>query len=75
MDVKTNDLAGAFLRRERKRAGMTYDELHKVSGYSVTYLSKIERGEIVPSIKTVAVIAQSIARAVEMAEDLARRTA
>lgn len=60
---------GTLLKQHRHLAALTQAELAARAGYSVVYISKLERGERVPLPVTVAVLAQVLALA---PADLAR---
>lgn len=51
---------GQFIRDKRKEFGITLRELSKESGISFSHLSKIERGEHMPSKETIETIADSL---------------
>lgn len=51
------DSIGPELRRIRKTAGMTLAQVEDVAGVSVGFLSDVERGARVPSLRTLGKLA------------------
>lgn len=51
---------GALLRRYRRAAGFTQDELASRAGYSADYIGRVERGERVPVQATVTLLAEAL---------------
>ncbi len=51
---------GQRIKIERMKAGITQNDLANTSNISVAALSKIERGEVYPTIDTVAKIANAL---------------
>ena len=51
---------GALLRRYRRAAGLTQDELAARAGYSPDYIGRIERGERIPVQATVTMLADAL---------------
>lgn len=58
------DLAAVVLA-QRSRQGLTRQELARLAGISYPYLSQIETGDRVPSLKTLAKLAQALALPLE----------
>lgn len=48
----TNALLGQRLRQQRKRRGLTIEQLAEMIGLSKNYVSLIERGQKLPSMAT-----------------------
>jgi transcriptional regulator with XRE-family HTH domain/tetratricopeptide (TPR) repeat protein len=51
---------GALLKRHRRAAGLTQEQLAERAGYSVSYISMLERGERVPVRATVELVADAL---------------
>lgn len=51
---------GAVLREQRKRAGISQERLALMSGYDRSGLGRMERGEHLPSIPTLFVLAETL---------------
>lgn len=51
---------GANIARIRRQKGWTQRELAKAAGLSHDYISAIERGKGIPSLKTLAIIAEKL---------------
>lgn len=51
---------GAVLREQRKRAGISQERLALISGYDRSGLGRMERGEHLPSIPTLFVLAETL---------------
>lgn len=51
---------GVYIRKYRKKNDLTLRDLSKRSGISFSHLSKIERGEHIPSKRTLDLLAESI---------------
>ena len=43
--VRTTEVLGSLARQERKRQGLTLEQLYSVSGLSTRFLSQFERGK------------------------------
>jgi len=54
------ELLSTHLRNIRKRLGITQLELSKISGVSNTHISDIERGDSIPSLKTLLVLCDGL---------------
>ena len=54
---------GTLLKRHRRAAGLTQEALAARANYSTTYISMLERGERVPQIATVELLAEALALA------------
>ena len=52
---------GALLKRSRRAAGLTQEALAERSGYSVSYVSQLERDERLPVAATVELLAEALA--------------
>jgi DNA-binding XRE family transcriptional regulator len=58
--VATGIELGGLMRRLRSRRGMTQDALASLTGVHRTYLSRAERGQVVPSIISLMRIARAL---------------
>ena len=56
----TNALLGQRLRQQRKRRGLTIEQLAEMIGLSKNYVSLIERGQKLPSMATLIKIVNSL---------------
>jgi len=67
---------GLLLKRSRRAAGVTQEELADRAGYSVGYISKLEQGVRVPSAATIELVADALALspAERASLEVARRT-
>lgn len=59
---------GESLRSLRTLAGLTLSEVASLAGTSIAYLSKVERGEFVPTKRYVAQVTSAIASVLAEAE-------
>lgn len=60
MSNNTLELVRNKIRYYRKQKGLTQEQLSEVSKISNDYLSEIERGKRVPSLKRLILIAQAL---------------
>jgi transcriptional regulator with XRE-family HTH domain len=60
VDRKLEDAIGAQVRAYRKHAGLTVSELSEASDISIGMLSKIENGQISPSLSTLQAVAAAL---------------
>ncbi len=60
VDIDSNVLFAANVRRERRAAGLTQEKLASKAGVSAQYISKIERNKCSPTVKTITAIAESL---------------
>lgn len=51
---------GGLIRRLRSRHGITQEALASLTGIHRTYLSRVERGRVAPSISTLMQIASAV---------------
>lgn len=61
--MKTNDFASKIpenLSRIRKQQRYTQKELAKIAGLNPNYYAKVERGDSVPSLKTLYKVAKAL---------------
>lgn len=56
----TNALLGQRLRQQRKKRGLTIEQLAEMIGLSKNYVSLIERGRKLPSMATLIKIVNSL---------------
>jgi transcriptional regulator with XRE-family HTH domain len=59
LDAPVAERFGENLRRERRRAGLSQDELARLAGLHRTAIGMLERGERVPRIDTLVRLADS----------------
>ena len=59
---------GALLRQLRRRAGMTQTDLAAAAGYSVSFISSLEKGDRLPDV---AVVAERFVPALALQDDMA----
>lgn len=55
-----NNWLGSFISIARQRSGTSAAKLSETIGYSSSYVSKVERGEIEPSARAFALIAYEV---------------
>lgn len=60
---------GLALRTLRMKVGLTLEQVAEAAGVSVSYLSRAERGDVMPKAQWVAVVVSAIGR--EIAEQRA----
>lgn len=60
MSIDYNMLIAANIRRLRRQAGLTQEQLAAKAGISTQHLSKVERNASSPTIKTVTALAESL---------------
>jgi transcriptional regulator with XRE-family HTH domain len=58
----TKDELGVRIRNVRKERGLTLKELERVSGFSATHISEIERGKTSPTIGALVRISQALGK-------------
>lgn len=58
----TKEQLGTRIRAVRKERGLTLKELERISGFSATHISEIERGKTSPTIGALVRIAQALGR-------------
>lgn len=60
--MMTKEQLGTRLRSVRKECGLTLKELERVSGFSATHISEIERGKTSPTIGALIRISQALGK-------------
>ncbi len=60
MPVKTSTYIGHRLQQARSQKGFTQAEVSKRASTTVNHYAKIERGEVVPSLKTLEKIVKAL---------------
>ncbi|MCI5041461.1 MAG: helix-turn-helix domain-containing protein, partial [Donghicola eburneus] len=60
LDKPTGPKLGALIRKRRKGLGMTLQGLSEAAGVSVGYVSQIERDLAVPTLGTLAQLAEGL---------------
>ena len=59
-DTELSDQISANLSNIRKRLRYTQREVAKIAGLNINYYAKVERGDSVPSLKTLSKIAKAL---------------
>jgi len=60
MQDRTSIHIGRQLQQARRRQNLTQADVAKLAGTTVNHYAKIERGEVVPSLKTLAKIVKAL---------------
>ncbi|MGQ0601749.1 MAG: cupin domain-containing protein [Anaerolineales bacterium] len=58
--TKTDRTLGAGIRKARKRRGLTMQQVAKLSGLSISFISQVERGLISPSVNSLQKISRAL---------------
>ena len=66
--MMTKEQLGTRIRSVRKERGLTLKELERVSGFSATHISEIERGKTSPTIGALVRISNALGKDTSLAK-------